>query len=194
MCRRRCRTIAPPIAIAIALAILAAGFAGAADPATDDKWQFDLALYAWGPTIDGELRFDIPGFDDSFEIEPGQIIDDLQMAGMLGFQARKNRWSAVADVIYMDLDGTKERSVPLRIGSGLQLDVGAGLELEGWVVQAARATSRSTRISACASTAPCRHNCPRGNTRGRESCVAGHDGLRTPLAQRVPGLPAPELR
>ena len=111
MCRRRCRTIAPPIAIAIALAILAAGFAGAADPATDDKWQFDLALHAWGPTIDGDLRFDIPGFDDSFEIEPGQIIDDLQMAGMLGFQARKNRWSAVAD----------------------------GLELEGWVVQAAGA-------------------------------------------------------
>ena len=111
----------------------------AADTATDDKWVFDLALYAWGTTIEGDLRFDIPGFDDSFEIEPDQILDGVQMAGMLTFQARKNRWSAVADVIYADLDDTKERSVPLRIGSGLELDVGARLEVVGWIVQAAGA-------------------------------------------------------
>jgi len=60
MCGHRCRTIARPIAIAIALTILAAGFADAADSAGRDKWQFDLALYAWGPTIKGDLGFDIP--------------------------------------------------------------------------------------------------------------------------------------
>jgi hypothetical protein len=81
MCGHRCRTIGRPIAIAIALTILAAGSADAV-------------------------------------VHP-------------------------ADVIYLDLADTEESSVPLRIGSGigagLQLDVGAQLELEAWVVQAAGA-------------------------------------------------------
>ena len=143
MCGHGCSTIARPIAIAIALTLLAAGSADAADSAGRDKWQFDLALYAWGPTIKGDLGFDIPGSDDSFEVGLDQIIEDLELAGMLGFQARKNRWSAVVDVIYLDLAGTDQSSVPLRIGSGigagLQLDVGAQLQLEAWVVQAAGA-------------------------------------------------------
>jgi len=125
------------IAVAIVLLLASPLIAGAPDQ--DDKWLFDLSVYVWLPAIDGNLGFDVPGTGDSFEIDTGTILEDLQMTGMLGFDARKNRWSAFADLIYLDMADEKSDSVPLRIGNDLSLDVGADMEIKSWVAQVAGA-------------------------------------------------------
>jgi hypothetical protein len=127
------------VAVAVALLALFSGSHAAANTESEDNWQFDLSAYAWLPNIEGKLNYDIPGSGDSIEMELGTILDDLQMTGMLAFGARKNRWSALADVIYLDLANSKGSSVPLSIGSDLELDVGARLELKSWVAQMAGA-------------------------------------------------------
>jgi hypothetical protein len=133
----------------LAFLVLSSISVGAKASPKPDRWYFDLDLYVWLPTIDGQLNYDIPGSGDSLQVDPATILDDLQMTGMLGFNARKDRWSAFADLIYLDMADSKESSVPLSIGSDLELDVGAGLELKGLVVQMAGAYDvvRTTRAA-----------------------------------------------
>lgn len=123
----------PMAAVVIALVMLVASPAVAIDSSVEDEWGFDVSVYVWLPTIEGKLAYDIPGFGDKLELDPGTILDDLKMTGMLAFEARKDRWSILADVIYLDLGQERDDSVPLAIGSGLELDLGAKLELVGWV-------------------------------------------------------------
>jgi hypothetical protein len=121
------------VTLALATLVLSAMPVGAADASTTDRWNFDLSVYGWLPTIEGKLNYDIPGSGDTLEVDLGTIINDLQLTGMLAFGARRNRWSAFADVIYLDLADGEDSSVPLSIGSGLMLDVGAQLEVKTWV-------------------------------------------------------------
>lgn len=125
--------------IAVTIMLLLASPTIAAPPIEDEKWHFDLSVYVWLPSIDGKLGFDLPGQGDSLEIDTATILEDLQMTGMLGFDARKNRWSAFADLIYLDMADEKSDSVPLKIGQDLNLDVGAGLEIKSWIAQVAGA-------------------------------------------------------
>ena len=127
----------PLIVTAATLMLLLASPAGAVDSSEEGKWHFDLAVYVWLPTIEGGLGFDVPGGDDSIEVDPSTILDDLKLTGMLGFEARKDRWSALADVIYLDLGNEKSSSILLPGGSTLNAD--ARLDLTSWIVQMAGA-------------------------------------------------------
>jgi len=125
----------PTIALAL---LLLSGLPAAAEVPKQDGWVYDFALYLWVPTTEGKLKYDIPGSgDDKLEVDPADILEDLQMAGMLGFHAQRNRWSVLLDAIYLDLADSKSSSVPLKIGRGLELDVGAGFELKGWIASLA---------------------------------------------------------
>jgi len=139
MSREHLRTTIPSILIAIAVMILIVNPVAAAESKDSDKWNFRLTPYLWLPTIDGTLGFDVPDSDDSLEIDTATILEDLKMTGMLGFEARKNRWSAVADVIYLDMADEQQSSIPISIGRGFDIDVGASLELKSWIVQMAGA-------------------------------------------------------
>ena len=128
---------APLTVTAATLMLLLASLAGAADSSEQGKWRFDLAVYVWLPTIEGDLGFDVPGGDDSIEVDPSTILDNLKLTGMLAFEARKNRWSALADVIYLDLGNEQNSSIVLPGGSTLNED--ARLDLTSWIVQMAGA-------------------------------------------------------
>lgn len=65
--------------------------AGKGQGAGQDGWDFDLTVCAWLPTIDGKLNYDIPGSGDSFQVDLDTILDNLQMTGMLAFEARKGK-------------------------------------------------------------------------------------------------------
>jgi len=72
--------------------------AQAADPATSDDWQFNAGLYLWGAGLNGETS---AGSD--FDISFGDLINNLNMAFMGNFEARKSKWSLAADVIYLNV-------------------------------------------------------------------------------------------
>lgn len=106
--------------------------AEAAAPAED--WQYGLMVYGWLPSVNGDLRYGLPpgSGGDSVSVDADKILDDLQMTFMVSAEVRKGAWSAFTDVIYLDLEGDKSKSV---VGpSGATRDLfDADMDLKGWV-------------------------------------------------------------
>lgn len=72
--------------------------AGAAEPAPDAGWEFSICPYAWAGALDakagvGDLRTDV-------NLSTADILSGLDMAGMLSGEARKNRWGVLLDGLY----------------------------------------------------------------------------------------------
>ncbi|MCP5532834.1 MAG: hypothetical protein H7A48_06655 [Akkermansiaceae bacterium] len=94
----------PPV---IAVLFAARAFAGPTETAIDipaagrSAWEFRLEAYAWLTGMDGRtgvspLVADIsPSFSD--------LIDHINMAAALQFEARRGRWGIIADGFYADL-------------------------------------------------------------------------------------------
>jgi hypothetical protein len=98
--------------------------------ASQDQWQFSGAIYLWGADIGGHT---VRGSE--VEVGFSDILDNLEMAFMGAFAARKNNWSFLADVIYLDLgvDRTVDLSIPV---GPIQIPVttSASLDMQGLVL------------------------------------------------------------
>jgi len=91
---------------------------------SQDQWQFAGAIYLWGADIGGNTV-------GGSEVEVGfsDLLDNLEMAFMGAFAARKNNWSFLTDVVYLDLgvDETVELSVPI---GPIQVPVTTSVDLD----------------------------------------------------------------
>jgi opacity protein-like surface antigen len=115
------------------LTALTAVPAAAADNAIEDgEWHFLLDLYAWLPSISDTTSFDLPNSGDSATVDTGQILDALDMAFMGSAVARKGRWSAFTDVIYLSLSADQQGGISLPGGFGSGVNVHVDEELQGW--------------------------------------------------------------
>jgi hypothetical protein len=78
--------------------------------ASQDQWQFSGAIYMWGADMAGQT---IGGSE--VEVGFSDLVDNLEMAFMGAFVARKNNWSLLTDVIYLDIgvENTTELSIPI---------------------------------------------------------------------------------
>ena len=98
--------------------------------AVQDQWQFSGAFYLWGADIGGQTN-------RGSEVEVGfsDLLDNLEMAFMGAFAARKNNWSLLTDVIYMDLGADKTADLSIPIGP-IQIPVttSVSLDVEAWVL------------------------------------------------------------
>lgn len=65
------------------------------------KWQNELTIYGWLPTISMDTRWGDYESDTSDSMS--DIIDDLKMVFIGTYAARYDKWSFVADVMYVDL-------------------------------------------------------------------------------------------
>jgi hypothetical protein len=72
----------------------------------DDDWIFKFAPYVWMPAVKGTVgaRGRTVDVDASFS----DIFDRLNVAGMMAFEARKDRFGAFFDVSFVVLDDTVE--------------------------------------------------------------------------------------
>jgi hypothetical protein len=117
----------------------AAGAAALAAPAgAQDEDRFALTPYLWLPNIEGELRFDPPpGAEGSpqFEIGPVDWLENLEFGISLAGEARFGRYSALADVIYVDF-GRQDGAARSVSGPGgaveIPVDAGTQIDLSGW--------------------------------------------------------------
>ena len=92
----------------ILLSALAAGtLALAASPANADAWSFQIEPYLLGITIDGDAGIGrVTGAD--VDISTSDIIDSLNMGGMVHFEARhESGWGVALDYAFMDLSGDR---------------------------------------------------------------------------------------
>jgi hypothetical protein len=99
--------------------------------APQDEWQFSAAIYLWGADISGKT---IGGSE--VEVGFSDLVDNLEMAFMGAFAARKNNWSFLTDVIYLDLgvNSTADLSIPI---GPIQVPVTTtiNLDLQGLILQ-----------------------------------------------------------
>ena len=74
-----------------------------AEEKSADDWQFGAQVYLWGATL--KLH---TAAGDPVAINFGTILKNLDIAAMTTFDARKNKFSMLTDVIYMDLSTDKK--------------------------------------------------------------------------------------
>jgi hypothetical protein len=97
---------------------------------SQDQWQFSGAIYFWAADIGGQT---INGSE--VEVEFRDLLDNLELAFFGAFAARKNDWSILADVVYMDLSAAKTKDLSIPIGSiRVPVTTAAELDLEGWAL------------------------------------------------------------
>lgn len=110
-------------------AVSAALLPAAAVAQTADAWQFGASLYGWFPDISGQTTFTrAPGGGD-FTVGVGDILENLEMTFQGTFDARKGRFGAFADVVYMSL-GKAQTNVRNGTVGGSQIPASASLNAE----------------------------------------------------------------
>ena len=90
-----------------------------------DTWQNEITIYGWYAGIDGTVN--TPGADD-ISIEASDIIEDLNMIFMGGYEGKYNKWSVLVDAVYMDVGDTANAPV----GGGI---TSVNLDIQSWVLQ-----------------------------------------------------------
>ncbi|RLA15024.1 MAG: hypothetical protein DRQ60_06120, partial [Gammaproteobacteria bacterium] len=88
--------------------LLLASFSGNAEIVSDsDKWNFGAEVYLWGASLDAK-----PDGGANVHMSFKDILDDLDMGAMVILGARKGRWSAMSDILYLDLGDDDKLAVP----------------------------------------------------------------------------------
>ena len=131
-----CARLRPQVLLrpGIALAVLASSMQALG--ADSDTWQWRATIYGWLPTIEGKSQFSSGASGPSIQVDPDQLLDNLDFTFMGALSVKKGSWGAFTDVIYLDesasTNGSREFSIGRRdLPAGVSID--ADFELESWV-------------------------------------------------------------
>jgi hypothetical protein len=91
---------------------------------TDDNWHLTGELYLWAAGINGTTQR-----GNDLEVSISDVVEHLDMAFMGGLEARKGKWSLIADFIYLDVSKDKTGSLT----DQELVTVTADVNVEGWV-------------------------------------------------------------
>ncbi len=94
-----------------------------------EDWQLGAEVYFWGASIGGTSA---TGGD--IDIGINDLLDNLDMAIMGAFGARKGKWTLAADVIYLDVSEENDGQLTLPVGPGVNITDEADIKLKGWIV------------------------------------------------------------
>jgi len=114
-CRPSLESLAMKRAILAALAALTIP----ASAHAEEGWAFSLTPYLWLPNINGSLKYAIPpggGARPEVDTGPNNYLENLSFALMLAGEARKGKWSAFTDLIYLDFDSEKSAVKAVNFG------------------------------------------------------------------------------
>jgi hypothetical protein len=64
-------------------------------------WEFSVAPYMWFVALDGDAT--LKGVKSDVDIDFSDIWDELNIGGMVAFEARKSRFGIYADTVYANL-------------------------------------------------------------------------------------------
>jgi hypothetical protein len=101
-------------------------FSTAESSQQNNTWEHEISIYGWLAGIDGNVLLD-DGFQRDFTIDTSEILDNLSMVFMGGYRGHYNRWSILADVVYMDVDGSSDK--PLVLGAE-----SVDLNISSWII------------------------------------------------------------
>jgi hypothetical protein len=102
---RRTKFFVSLAAAVLSLAVLAPLASAEEKPDKDREWEFQVAPYFWFVSMDGNVT--AKGQKSDVDTDFTDIWDELNIAGMVTFDARKDNWGFLGDVIYADLGKSK---------------------------------------------------------------------------------------
>jgi len=88
-------------------------------------WEYGAEVYFWGASIDGKT-----GRGSPLTIDFSDIMDNLKMAGMGAFAAKKDKLTLLVDVIYMNIEKSGFSYSPESGSVTLE-----SLGMKSWIVQ-----------------------------------------------------------
>ena len=110
--------------------------ANAASAQDTDTWEYELNVYGWFAGIDGTVGFPSgPGSGADISVDVSDILDNLSMIFMGGMEAKRNKWSIIADVVYMNTKNTATRPVAAGPVPGVPVNAAISMDMVSWVVQ-----------------------------------------------------------
>ena len=86
------------------------------------EWTYGVEVYLWGANVDTTSPS-----GTSSEIRFTDLAENLELGFMVAFGARRDKWSVLADVIYLDVDDNVEDDLL----PGVQLK---SLGIKGWII------------------------------------------------------------
>ena len=92
-------------------------------------WEHKLAIYGWAASFDGTLTYSLPGEDDVRS--DGGVVDKLDGMFMGAYELRKDKFSFLADVLYLGMSG--EETIAEDIGRG-RLATTVTEEFDAWIL------------------------------------------------------------
>ena len=75
-------------------------------PDADSGWKFQVAPYMWFLSLEGDVT--VKGQKSDLDFDFSDIWDELNIAGMLTFDARKGNWGMFGDMIGANLGKSKK--------------------------------------------------------------------------------------
>ena len=105
----------------LALAVSAPAIAN--DEATSSEWEKTFEVYGWLPNI-----YITTAQQDHIKLSLGDLISNLKFMAMLDFGVQKDKWSMGADIIYMHIEGSDEKTTGGPIGNPIELDATVGMK------------------------------------------------------------------
>jgi hypothetical protein len=72
------------------------------------QWDHVVTLYGWGTFVDGSAQYGRLESGSEVNVDPGQVIDSLELAAMARYRGQTERWAVVFDGIYASLGASKE--------------------------------------------------------------------------------------
>jgi hypothetical protein len=125
-------------AAALTLALLGAAHPVCAD-GLSEGWSLRAQVYGWFPAIEGSTVFEPPADGATVSVDVGDYLNALRFAFMGSIEARRGRFGALADVIYLNFDVDRSGSRDLTLTGPLGVieipaSVAADVELSlsGW--------------------------------------------------------------
>ena len=84
--------------------LTSAATVNAAEVKQDDRWHFSIIPYIWLPSIRASMKPELPAGlgSGSTTVGASNYLGDLDFAGMIDIQAKKDRWSILYDIMYVD--------------------------------------------------------------------------------------------
>ena len=124
---------------ALCAGILSFGTVQAEESSTDSGWDFAVAAYMWGADIGGST-----GSGADIDVSFNDIFSNLNAGFMGTFEARKDKWLILTDLVYLDVTADNNASVTIPVGPGIgpgpipvDIDAEVEIDLKGTVFQLA---------------------------------------------------------
>lgn len=109
------------MALLIPMVLLAAALPLAAQEKAPEEWQFQVDPFMWGTGFTSTLKFPQGALTSSVDF--GKVMDNLQSAFMLHFEAKNGRWGITADPIYASLGKAGQAPNGIHVDGDVELYV-----------------------------------------------------------------------